>query len=295
MPLQCGTKFLSAYKSNAAESAAAEGNASVSSGPTAASQERDEAQGAAAAPEPPPAPATTRGRSPPRALAELPASTSQPCPCTNRAARSQSRRGTPAGPLVRTHEAGPPPPTKDQVGEVASTAQALPARGGAARSLAGQRGLNATARPFVPAVAEGRGSLRCERDRRCASQKVHWPAEPVSATRTIPRIPGINKAKLWCTPGEIRRWRREGRSCADCLSYCARMPQGCSTDAGQAAGVDATVVTWAAEVESSKSARAPVDQGPDGSSPSHEPPFLLQPPNHTSLCGPEGGVLLPEI
>ena len=118
------------------------------------------------------------------------------------------------------NEAGPPPPAWDQAQEVASTAQASPARGGAGRSLAGQRGLDATAHPFAPAVAGGREPPRCEGNRHGASPKVHWPAEPVSATWTVPRIPGGDKAKLWCTPEEIKQWRREHGSCADYLSYC---------------------------------------------------------------------------
>ena len=65
----------------------------------------------------------------------------------------------------------------------------------------------------------------------------------MSSTWTVPRIPGGDKAKLWCTPEEIKQWRREHGSCADYLSYCAQLLQGCSTDAGHDAGGDAGDVT----------------------------------------------------
>ena len=80
-------------------------------------------------------------------------------------------------------------------------------------------------------------------EHRGAGRRVHWPAKLVSSVWKIPRVPGSDKAKLFCTPEEIKRWKRERGSCADYLSYCARMLQGCSTDAGHDAGVDARGVT----------------------------------------------------
>ena len=58
----------------------------------------------------------------------------------------------------------------------------------------------------------------------------------MSGLWTVPRVPGSDKAKLFCTPGEIRQWKRERASCQDYLSLCA---ESHNTGAGRNAGGDA--------------------------------------------------------
>ena len=98
--------------------------------------------------------------------------------------------------------------------------------GGAARweplaTLAGLPLGEVVASPFgLRAIALGvrRGATSVQRELR---RVLSWPAELVSASWTIPRVPGCDRATLFCTPEEIKRWTKERESCADYLSVCA--------------------------------------------------------------------------
>ena len=62
-------------------------------------------------------------------------------------------------------------------------------------------GLDVRVRPFVPAKAGSRGSPQREEERHGTGRRVRWAVVLVSGLWTVPRVPGSDKAKLFCTPG----------------------------------------------------------------------------------------------
>ena len=100
--------------------------------------------------------------------------------------------------VTGTSEAGEPHLQEAQAGDGTST-------------------LRATARPFVPServrrrcrtpAATARPCL--DEGRHGAGRRVHWPGELVSDAWTIPQVPSSEKARLFYTRAEFKRWRRE--------------------------------------------------------------------------------------